>query len=137
VDRRIPAEQRKAFLGPMRADFSKTTWAFVRKAMFTPRSDSALAERIARDMAAGSPAVAVSAMENLLQYDQGAALAAAKPPLRLINSDLWATDLEALRRRNPNISLAVVPGVGHFLMMEDPDEFNRILARAIRDLLRT
>jgi pimeloyl-ACP methyl ester carboxylesterase len=135
VDRRISATQRKGFLAPMRTDFAKTTRTFVQQ-MFTPRSDSALANRIASDMAAGSPAVGVSAMDNLIQYDQGAALAAAKPPLRLINSDLWPTDLEALRRHNPKISLAVVPGVGHFLMMEDPDEFNRILTRAIRDLLR-
>ena len=76
-------------------------------------------------------------MDNLIQYDQGAALAAANPPLRLINSDLWPTDLEALRRHNPKIGLAVVPGVGHFLMMEAPDEFNRTLARAVRELLQT
>jgi pimeloyl-ACP methyl ester carboxylesterase len=136
VDRRFTAEERKGFLAPMRADFPKITKAFVRKEMFTPRSDSAFAERIAGDMAAASPAVAVSAMENLLQYDQGAALAAAKPPLRLINSDLWPTDLEALRRHNPKISLAVLPGVGHFLMTEAPDEFNRILARAVTELQR-
>jgi pimeloyl-ACP methyl ester carboxylesterase len=136
VDRRITAEQRKGFLAPMRADFAKATTTFV-KGMFTSRSDSALVERIARDMAAGAPAVGVSALDNLIQYDQGAALAATKIPLRLINSDLWPTDLEALRRHNPKIGLAVVPGVGHFLMMEAPDEFNRILARAIRDLLQT
>jgi pimeloyl-ACP methyl ester carboxylesterase len=136
VDRRISATQRKEFLAPMRADFTKTTRTFVQR-MFTLRSDSALANRIASDMAAGSPAVGVSAMENIIQYDQGAALAAAKPPLRLINSDLWPTDLEALRRHNPKISLAVVPGVGHFLMTEAPDEFNRILARALSELLRT
>jgi pimeloyl-ACP methyl ester carboxylesterase len=137
VDRGFTAKEREGFLTPMRTDFRRTTAGFVRKEMFTPRADSAMADRIAQDMAAGSPAVAVSAMSNLLQYDQGAAIAATKVPLRLINSDLWPTDLEALRRHNPNIGLAVVPGVGHFLMMEAPDEFNRILARAVRELVRT
>lgn len=31
----------------------------------------------------------------------------------------------------------VMPDIGHFMMLEDPDEFNRLLARAVRDLLAT
>lgn len=136
VDRRIGVKEREGFLAPMRADFSKMTHAFVRQEMFTPRADSSLAERISRDMASGPPAVAVSAMENLLRYDQGAAMASVKVPVRLINADKWPTDLEAIRRHNAAVGLAVMPGVGHFLMMEDPDEFNRLLARAISELTR-
>jgi pimeloyl-ACP methyl ester carboxylesterase len=136
VDRRFGAKEREGFLAPMRADFPKATEAFVRQEMFAPHSDPKLADRIARDMAAGPPAVAVSAMENLLRYDQGAALAAAKVPVRLINADKWPTDLEAARRHKPDMGLAVMPAVGHFLMMEAPDEFNRLLARAVSELPR-
>jgi pimeloyl-ACP methyl ester carboxylesterase len=134
VDRRIGAKEREGFLGPMRADFPATTQAFVRKEMFVPHSDPKLADRIARDMAAGPPSVAVSAMEQLLRYDQAAALAGAKVPVRLINADKWPTDLEAARRHKPDIGLAVMPGVGHFLMIEAPEEFNRLLARAVEEL---
>jgi pimeloyl-ACP methyl ester carboxylesterase len=134
VDRRFGAKEREGFLAPMRADFPKATQAFVRQEMFTPRADPQLADRIARDMAAGPPDVAVSAMQNLLGYDQGAALAATKVPVRLINADKWPTDLEAARRHKPDVQLAVMPAVGHFLMMEAPDEFNRLLARAVSEL---
>jgi pimeloyl-ACP methyl ester carboxylesterase len=134
VDRRFSAKEREGFLAPMRAAFPKATEAFVRQEMFTPRSDPKLVDRIARDMAAGPPAVGVSAMEHLLRYEQGAALAAAKVPVRLINADKWPTDLEAARRHKPDVGLAVVPAVGHFLMMEAPDEFNRLLARAVSEL---
>jgi pimeloyl-ACP methyl ester carboxylesterase len=134
VDRRFSAQEREGFLAPMRANFPKTTQAFVRQEMFVPRSDSKLADQIARDMASAPPSVAVSAMEQLLRYDQGAALAAAKAPVRLINADKWPTDLEALRKHRPDITLAVMPGVGHFLMMEAPEEFNRLLARAVEEL---
>ncbi|HEU4681954.1 MAG TPA: alpha/beta hydrolase, partial [Gemmatimonadales bacterium] len=135
VDKRYSVQEREGFLAPMRADFSKMTHAFVRQEMFTARADSSLAERISRDMASGPPAVAVSAMENLLRYDQGAAMASAKVPVRLINADKWPTDLEAIRRHNAAVGLAVMPAVGHFLMMEDPEEFNRLLTRAISELL--
>jgi pimeloyl-ACP methyl ester carboxylesterase len=134
VDKRYSLQEREGFLAPMRADFSKMTHAFVRQEMFTARADSSLAERISRDMASGPPAVAVSAMENLLRYDQGAAMASAKVPVRLINADKWPTDLEAIRRHNAAVGLAVMPGVGHFLMMEEPDEFNRLLSRAVSEL---
>jgi pimeloyl-ACP methyl ester carboxylesterase len=134
VDRRIGAKEREGFLAPMRADFRKATEAFVRQEMFAPHSNPQLADRIARDMAAAPPAVAVSAMEHLLRYDQGAGLAAAKVPVRLINADKWPTDLEAARRHKPDVGLAVMPAVGHFLMVEAPDEFNRLLARAVSEL---
>jgi pimeloyl-ACP methyl ester carboxylesterase len=134
VDRRYTAKEQEGFLAPMRADFPKMTQAFVRQEMFVPSSDPRLADRIAKDMASAPPAVAVSAMAQLLRYDQGAALASIKAPIRVINSDKWATDLEALRKHRPDISLAVVPAVGHFLMMEEPEEFNRLLQRAVDQL---
>jgi pimeloyl-ACP methyl ester carboxylesterase len=57
-----------------------------------------------------------------------------KSPVRLINADLWPTNLESIRRQNPAVELTILPGVGHFLMMEAPDEFNRVLARVVREL---
>jgi pimeloyl-ACP methyl ester carboxylesterase len=134
VDRRFGPKEREGFLAPMRADFPQATRAFVRQEMFVPRSDPKLADRIAGDMASGPPSVAISAMEQLLQYDQGKALARTKVPVRLINADKWPTDLAAARRHKPDIQLAVIPAVGHFLMMEDPEEFNRVLARSVQEL---
>ncbi len=134
VDRRYTPKEQEGFLAPMRADFRKMTEGFVRQEMFRADVDSNLADRIARDMASGPASVAVSAMEQLLNYDQGAALAATKAPVLLINSDKWPTDLEAARRHKPDIGLAVMPWVGHFLMIEAPQEFNRLLERAVQQL---
>jgi pimeloyl-ACP methyl ester carboxylesterase len=134
VDRRFTPKEQQGFLAPMRDDFRKMTEGFVRQEMFVPGSDPKLADQIARDMASGPASVAVSAMEQLLNYDQGAALAGAKAPVLLINSDKWPTDLEAARRHRPDIGLAVMPFVGHFLMMEAPEEFNRLLERAVEKL---
>jgi pimeloyl-ACP methyl ester carboxylesterase len=134
VGESTPAEQKKAFLDPMRADFKAVTQKFVRQVMFTPRSDPALVEWIVNDMASAPAAVGVSALENLLDYDDAKALAAIKAPVRLINADRFPTDLAGARKAKPDVQLAVMPGVGHFLMLEDPDEFNRLLERAIKEL---
>jgi pimeloyl-ACP methyl ester carboxylesterase len=134
VGQETSAEEKRAFLEPMRADFVAATRKFVLDFMFTPHSDPALAERIAQDMAAGPREVGLSALESLFDYDEAKALAAVKAPLRLINADRWPTDLAAARKHKPDVQLAVMPGLGHFPMLEDAAEFNRLLERALEDL---
>jgi pimeloyl-ACP methyl ester carboxylesterase len=46
-----------------------------------------------------------------------------------INPDAWPTDTQALRRHG--VRAVQVSGLGHFLMMEDPDRFNRVLGEVI------
>ncbi len=134
IDRRLSPEEREGFLGPIRADFRAAAERFVREFMFTERTDPKLIDRIASDMASAPPEVAIPAMEGLFAYDEAAALARAAIPLRLLNADRFPTDLAAARRHKPDVELAVMPRVGHFLMAEDPEEFNRLLARAVKDL---
>jgi pimeloyl-ACP methyl ester carboxylesterase len=133
VDGRFTSEELDQFLAPLRADFRAGTEGFVR-GFFTKFSDPDLVDRIASDMASAPSEIALSALENLFEYDEEAALAAVQLPIRLINADLWPTDLEAARRHNSEIELAVMPRSGHFLMAEDPEEFNRLLARAVSEL---
>jgi pimeloyl-ACP methyl ester carboxylesterase len=127
-------QEREQFLSPLRADFQAGAGNFVRQWMFTKKSDRKLVERIASDMASAPPDVALSAIESLFDYDEAAALAAVTVPVRLLNADWRSTDLAAARKYKEDVGLAVMPGVGHFLMAEDPEEFNRLLARAIREL---
>ncbi len=98
---------------------------------FAPATDPALADWIRGDMAAAPPAVAIPALRSLLRYDESAALAALDPPLAVINADLQPTDVAALRRARPGFDVVIVPGAGHFLMMERPDEFAAALRRLI------
>jgi pimeloyl-ACP methyl ester carboxylesterase len=124
---------REKQLQDLRGDFRGATEAWVR-GFFPARADPALVERTARDMADAAPDVGISALDHLRRYDEASALARTHLPMRLINSDLWATDLESLRRLKPDMQLTVTAGVGHFLFLEEPGEFNRLLARAVRDL---
>ena len=134
VEQAIGAEERAGYASALRADFPGTTAQVVRQFMFAPGTDSALVRQIVADMGTAPPDVGISALEHLLTYDEGPELAATAAPIGLINADLTPTDLEAARQYKPDLSLTVMPGVGHFLMMEEPEEFNRLLARAVRDL---
>lgn len=128
-------EQVDALVAPFRADFPGTTRAFVR-GMFVPGSDSALVERVAADMSSAPPAVALGALHSAMSYsrEMPRALDELKLPVIAINADNAPTDTASLRQHG--VEVIVMPGVGHFLMMEDPERFNGLLVTAIGKLAR-
>jgi pimeloyl-ACP methyl ester carboxylesterase len=51
----------------------------------------------------------------------------AAPALAVMAGSAQLPNAEALRASIPNFSAVQLPGTGHFLMMEQPDEFNALL----------
>ena len=128
-------EQIDALVQPFRQDFGAAAQAFVR-CMFVPGSDPDLVERVVTDMSGAPPEIAVGAMEHAVSNDDAvlAALPKLKTPIVALNPDNRTTDIEALQRHG--VKAVVIPGVGHFPMMEDPDAFNRVLGETIEDFTR-
>lgn len=121
------------FVAALEGDFRGTVVPWV-TGMFPADADSALAGRVARDMASAPPAVAISAMRNLLTWGTVRAperLPLLEVPLMCINSDRQPTDEAGLRTAVPRYQVRYVPGRGHFPMQEDPGEFNRLLAETV------
>jgi pimeloyl-ACP methyl ester carboxylesterase len=131
---RRPADIPRA-LAPFRADYRATTDGMVRRLMFTPRSPRPLVEKVARAMAGAPPAVAVSVLETLYRYDSSSVLARVRVPIHLVNAKVSRTDLAAARRSAPQVRLTEMPGLGHFLMLEDSPAFNRVLGDVLSDVL--
>lgn len=127
-------EQVAEFMAPFRADFRETTRTFVRS-MFAPGSDESLVERVVADMSAAPPEVALAAGESLLTYGREVtvALEELNLPVIAINADDPPTDIESMERYG--IDVILMSGVGHFLMMEDPQRFNPLLRKVIGKLL--
>lgn len=133
VERRWSEPELSAYLASFRSNFQKRTEELVR-GYFRPNADPRLVDWVAHDMAAAPPTVAISALENTRRYDSPRGLATVTAPLTFINSDFWATDLQAARRYASEVQLLVLQGVGHFLMLEAPDEFNELLAETVSKL---
>jgi pimeloyl-ACP methyl ester carboxylesterase len=129
------AEQRAAFVARFRGNFVDTTRGFVR-GMFPPNADKALVERVALDMSSAPQDVALGAMESAFSYDAKVPvlLQELKLPVIAINPDNSPSDSASLARHG--VQLVVLSGVGHFLMMEDPQRFNPLLITAIEQLTR-
>jgi pimeloyl-ACP methyl ester carboxylesterase len=85
----------------------------------------------AAGMSAAPPEIALAVMEHAIGNDRHirARLAQLTAPVVAINAGNWPTDTDGLRRHG--VSATSMPGAGLFLMMEDPDTFNRLLTEAI------
>jgi pimeloyl-ACP methyl ester carboxylesterase len=136
LDYRMAPDQVEMFLTRFADDFVGSTQRLVATAMFIPESDSVLVRRIADDMATAAPEMGIAAMrDRVLWFEQSAdaALREVRVPITAINSDQNPTNIEATDRYG--IEVTTMFGVGHFVMMEDPETFNSLLEEIVEDLV--
>ncbi|MFW6193637.1 MAG: alpha/beta fold hydrolase [Gemmatimonadota bacterium] len=133
-DPRTPEEVRE-LMAPFREDFVTATRSFVR-GMFPPGADDSLVEEVAADMSSAPPDVALGALEAAVTFDREIppALEELAVPVVAINPEEPPTDVASLERHG--VEVVTLSGVGHFLMMEDPESFNHRLARVIDGFVR-
>jgi len=126
-------EEVEAFAAKFRPDFAGTTRNFVRS-MFVAGSDPALVERVAGSMSSAPPEVALPSLESAFGYSRQMphTLETLHLPVIAINPDNAPTDTASLEHYG--VQTMIMPGVGHFAMMEDPPRFNALLQKAIEKL---
>ena len=126
---RTPQEV-EAFAAKFRPNFSEATRDFVRS-MFVSTSDPALVERVAVAMSSAPPSVALPSLESAFSYsrEMPKTLQQLHLPVIAINPENAPTDVPSLEHYG--VHMIFMPGVGHFLMMEDPKRFNGLLGTAI------
>jgi pimeloyl-ACP methyl ester carboxylesterase len=132
---KVPEAQQKQWLAAFQANFSTVTDQFVRS-MFAAGADSALVEHIASDMASAPPEVGIGAMGNMLRYDPAPAVREIKVPIRGVNADKWPTNVEGNKKLAASFDVKLMPGRGHFVQLEDPATFNRLLDETIAEIVK-
>jgi len=132
-------EELKKMIAPLEKDFRTGSRQFVGE-MILPQTDPQLREWILSDISAAPPAVALSAMNEMMtQYITGEAVKVFEKiriPVITVNGDLWPINYEANRRHMFSYDAIVLTKADHFLMMDRPEEFNRALENAINMLLK-
>jgi pimeloyl-ACP methyl ester carboxylesterase len=123
-----PSRDADAFMDPFRRDFVTATRDFVERRLFTPECDRDLVEWVAADMSSAPPQIALDAMKHAITNDDAILTGLRElegTPFFAINPDNRPTDVASLRRHG--VETIVMPGVAHFLMLENPAGFNRLL----------
>ncbi len=138
VDEKFTPEQIDKFMQPFKKDFSNTTSTFVRSNMFVASSDAVLVEKIAADMSAAPQEIANASTLAMLDYNNKKlhnALQNVRVPLYCINSSSKATNMKSLKNYIPSFKETLMPHVGHFVMLEDPETFNNHLSNTVEKIV--
>jgi len=133
---KMPPEQVEQFIGPYRTPEYREHAARFVNSMFPNPGTETLRDWVRDQVLATPQHVMSSAMESMFSANQPAwDLAHVEVPVLVINakSPMWSADYEKyVHSLSAQTDYRVIDGVGHFLMLEKPAEFNAVLA----DLLK-
>jgi pimeloyl-ACP methyl ester carboxylesterase len=136
-EQRLAAEEVEKYLSALQADYRATTTALVSQLLFSASTPEPVKARVLETVLSVPQEIGVAAARSSMAYDPLPALREIKAPIRAINSDLFPTNVEGNRRYVPGYQVAIMKGVGHYLMLEQPEAFNALLAEALRELARS
>jgi pimeloyl-ACP methyl ester carboxylesterase len=106
---------------------------------FTENADPVLVDRIVTDMSSMPPTIGVGALEHYFNFQNNEIiplLGELKAPITCINSDINPTNVVSNQRYVASFKAKIMPGVGHFNMIEEPEEFNRLLEETIQEFIQ-
>jgi len=125
-ERIATAEERRQYIDPIKKDFIKGAGAFIQE-MFPKNADPKIVAWVKSKVTSAVPEIAVNTIECYLNTPVIPLLSGVDVPLWSLNTDLWPSAPEINRKYLQSYNLRLMPGFGHFPMLEAPDEFNRQL----------
>jgi sigma-B regulation protein RsbQ len=121
---RMPADEIEAYARQLEADYDAATRHMVDQFLLGPATPPAVREHvIARTTTALPPALSIALLREVWAYDPVPALREIDAPIRAVSADKFPTDVEGNRRFMPGYETTIVPGTGHYPMLEKPDQF--------------
>jgi len=136
VDYKFPEEQRKEFLAGFEEDFH-VTLAIGLSGMLPEKTRAKLRDGLVRKALNADRTMAISVMRDLGQLDEKTLLQEAKVPIRCINSGggfmFYVPTAAATQRKYADYRAVTIDDVGHFPMLEKPDEFNAKLGEVLKE----
>lgn len=129
-------EQIQATLNPFFEDFQEGVRRYALENLFRSNTTDSLKRKVILKMTAQPAGIAIGALESLLKYDGVSVLQQLKLPIRSINADRPLVYFHVVRGHTENFGLRFMNNIGHFIMMEDAQTFNRILAEFLGQIIQ-
>jgi pimeloyl-ACP methyl ester carboxylesterase len=133
IEQGYTGEQMKQIIANMERDFKNEMNTFVRN-MFPASADPNLVNRVVAKMQSADPSVAIGSLRSLGTYSMIEPLSETNVPVYSISADFWPTDFEVNKKYVKSFEVKIINGVGHFVMLEDPNKFNGYLDEIVKEL---
>ncbi len=133
IDYTVTPEEARQRAEAFRRDYSGSLKQMVRQ-LFHPDAEPALMADAEKRMSQTPPQTAYAIFMSMSGYDLGASASKLAVPLRAINGDLYPTDIPGVRRIKPDFDAVILTHIGHYPMLECPEEFNRRLGELVAEL---
>jgi pimeloyl-ACP methyl ester carboxylesterase len=124
-----------AAISLMKQNFKKTAFQYFNQSLFSNTTSPAIKKRILNDVAHTDSTIAIASMEQQdIGFDEINRLKKTGKKLYLINSDINPIVTKYMVAQNIPFEIYYTKGTGHYAMIENPDEFNKLLAKVIADI---
>jgi pimeloyl-ACP methyl ester carboxylesterase len=135
VSEHMPAEQIEALAKQLETNYQAVAPQMSSQFLFAPATPPAVREQVLARVAAMDKARSIALLREVWAYDPAPALREIKAPIRAVNADKFPTNVEANRKLMPGFEVTLVPGSGHYPMLEQPDRFAAALDTALGQVL--
>jgi pimeloyl-ACP methyl ester carboxylesterase len=123
------------FIKPFKENFAAAMKVFVVKRCL-PTADSLLVRKILDKMSSAAPSIAISSIENLFRDNAIEAVKKIQTPIISINCDLFPIKIEQNKKAVKYYEVKLMNKVGHFVMLEDPATFDKLLQESVNELVK-
>ncbi|MBE0366909.1 alpha/beta fold hydrolase [Pseudoalteromonas aurantia] len=134
---KLTHEELNLMANPFEDNFQNAMKAFVKDA-FPKNVEEDMLYWVSEDMASAPKEIAINQFRNYLgQYISGESYRVYKDinvPVVLLNAKLWPTSSAENKKHIKNYTLYFIEETGHFPMLEKPNEFNKLLLKAIKSV---
>lgn len=135
LDETFTEEQTEEVLSLYKSDFKHTVEHLLPQYLFVEQTPPEVKERLQYEFLQNEPELAINVLRPLYKTDFRTIAKLVQVPVIAINSDASPTDLENNRKYLKNYHYVTIEGVGHYPMLEKPDEFNTIIDGVIKKLI--
>lgn len=118
----------------LRTNYKKVVLQYANESLFSPSTDSIVRRRVIGDFMNVDSVISVDILETNDKYPTDEKLKSLRKPIYLINSSYHPTDTLGFKKYKVPYYLFFVGPTGHYPMIENPNEFNKLLAQVVRKI---
>lgn len=126
------------FFDMLRTNYSEMVEQYAEAYLFQQSTTEAVRSRVINDFVSADSIAAIASIEALFNYsdNEASALAKVRQEVFLINSSTTPTSLQVYDSLGVSCTLLSIDSTGHYPMIEKPQEFNQLLATALKHIAK-